>query len=120
VLMVAVCAVICGQLLFPFALDCGHDAVFFYTGIVLERWCIKAEVNSEVVCNTILTSNPTMFSNLNRSRRTTSIAQSPDGTSVSSSVTPPDTWVEVDISSTDYARRRRELMEMMNDLRSMG
>ncbi|KAG1727762.1 P-loop containing nucleoside triphosphate hydrolase protein [Suillus paluster] len=29
-------------------------------------------------------------------------------------------WVEVDISSSDYARRRRELMEMMADLRSMG
>lgn len=73
-----------------------------------------------VVCSTILTSNPTMFSNLNRSRRTTSIAQPPDGASVSSSITPPDTWVEADISSTDYARRRRVLMEMMNDLRSMG
>ncbi|KAG1745129.1 P-loop containing nucleoside triphosphate hydrolase protein, partial [Suillus paluster] len=39
----------------------------------------------------------------------------------SGSVSPPDmAWVEVDISSSDYARRRRELMEMMADLRSMG
>ena len=30
------------------------------------------------------------------------------------------TRVEADISSTDYARRRRELMDMMADLRFMG
>ncbi|KAG1742200.1 P-loop containing nucleoside triphosphate hydrolase protein [Suillus lakei] len=40
--------------------------------------------------------------------------------SLSGSASPPETWEEVDISSTDYARRRRELMEMMADLRSMG
>ncbi|KAG2113719.1 P-loop containing nucleoside triphosphate hydrolase protein [Suillus discolor] len=40
--------------------------------------------------------------------------------SISGSVSPPEPWEEVDISSTDYARRRRELMEMMADLRSMG
>ncbi|KAG2355058.1 P-loop containing nucleoside triphosphate hydrolase protein [Suillus spraguei] len=40
--------------------------------------------------------------------------------SLSDSASPPETWEEVGISSTDYARRRRELMEMMVDLRSMG
>jgi hypothetical protein len=40
--------------------------------------------------------------------------------SLSGSASPPETWEEVDISSSDYARRRRELMEMMADLRSMG
>ncbi|KAG1840219.1 P-loop containing nucleoside triphosphate hydrolase protein [Suillus tomentosus] len=40
--------------------------------------------------------------------------------SISGSMSPPEPWEEVDISSTDYARRRRELMEMMADLRSMG
>ncbi|KAG1844213.1 P-loop containing nucleoside triphosphate hydrolase protein [Suillus subalutaceus] len=40
--------------------------------------------------------------------------------SLSGSVNPPEPWEEVDISSSDYARRRRELMEMMVDLRSMG
>ncbi|KAG2337542.1 hypothetical protein BDR05DRAFT_1063225 [Suillus weaverae] len=52
-----------------------------------------------------------------------SIEPSLDVTSVpslSGSASPPETWEEVDISSTDYARRRRELMEMMTDLRSMG
>ncbi|KAG1834946.1 P-loop containing nucleoside triphosphate hydrolase protein [Suillus subluteus] len=46
-----------------------------------------------------------------------------DVTSISSlsvSASPPEPWEEVDISSSDYARRRRELMEMMVDLRSMG
>ncbi|KAG2148944.1 P-loop containing nucleoside triphosphate hydrolase protein [Suillus clintonianus] len=38
--------------------------------------------------------------------------------SLSGSASPPDTWV--DISSTDYAHRRRELMQMMSDLKSMG
>ncbi|OAX33221.1 hypothetical protein K503DRAFT_804544 [Rhizopogon vinicolor AM-OR11-026] len=51
----------------------------------------------------------------NRRKRTASI-----GTLTPDSVSPPDTWVDVDISTTDYARRRRELMEMMADLRSMG
>jgi len=58
-----------------------------------------------------------------RATSVTSISQSSDGTSVPElpgSVSPPETWVEVDISTTDYARRRRELMEMMADLRSMG
>ncbi|KAG1876589.1 P-loop containing nucleoside triphosphate hydrolase protein [Suillus subalutaceus] len=40
--------------------------------------------------------------------------------SLSGSASPPEPWEEVDISSSDYARRRRELMEMMVDLRSMG
>ncbi|KAG1851703.1 P-loop containing nucleoside triphosphate hydrolase protein [Suillus subluteus] len=40
--------------------------------------------------------------------------------SLSGSVSPPEPWEEVDISSSDYARRRKELMEMMVDLRSMG
>jgi len=34
------------------------------------------------------------------------------------STNPPD--MGVDISSTDYASRRRELMKMMADLKSMG
>lgn len=57
-----------------------------------------------------------------RRKRATSIAQSSDGIPVSGSVSPPEIWVDVpvDISTTDYARRRRELMEMMADLRSMG
>ncbi|KAG2044019.1 hypothetical protein BDR03DRAFT_996026 [Suillus americanus] len=38
--------------------------------------------------------------------------------SLPGSANPPDTGV--DISSTDYARRRRELMKMMSDLKSMG
>jgi hypothetical protein len=40
--------------------------------------------------------------------------------SLSGSASPPEAWEEVGISSSDYARRRRELMEMMADLRSMG
>ncbi|KAG2036974.1 P-loop containing nucleoside triphosphate hydrolase protein [Suillus americanus] len=40
--------------------------------------------------------------------------------SLSGSASPPEPWEQVDISSSDYARRRRELMEMMVDLRSMG
>ncbi|OJA21304.1 hypothetical protein AZE42_12672, partial [Rhizopogon vesiculosus] len=51
----------------------------------------------------------------NRRKRTASIGPPTPG-----SVSPPDTWVDVDISATDYARRRRELMDMMADLRSMG
>ncbi|OJA11455.1 hypothetical protein AZE42_08343 [Rhizopogon vesiculosus] len=51
----------------------------------------------------------------NRRKGTASIGLPTPG-----SVSPPDTWVDVDISTTDYARRRRELMEMMADLRSMG
>jgi hypothetical protein len=51
--------------------------------------------------------------------RTKSTAQS-SGMSAHVSVSPPDTWVDVDISTSDYARRRRELMEMMTDLRFMG
>ncbi|KAG1748051.1 hypothetical protein EDB19DRAFT_238167 [Suillus lakei] len=58
----------------------------------------------------------------NRRRQATSSADpSPDGTSLSSlssPASPPETWV--DISSTDYAHRRRELMKMMSDLKSMG
>lgn len=63
---------------------------------------------------------PTMDLIRNRRRRKISLAQSSDGVSVHGSVSPPDTSVEVDISSTDYARKRRELMGMMNDLQSMG
>ncbi|KAG1729547.1 P-loop containing nucleoside triphosphate hydrolase protein [Suillus lakei] len=41
--------------------------------------------------------------------------------SLSGSLSPPaEIWEEVDISSTDYARRRSELIQMMVDLRSMG
>ncbi|KAG2364145.1 P-loop containing nucleoside triphosphate hydrolase protein [Suillus spraguei] len=36
------------------------------------------------------------------------------------SMNSPEIWEEVDISSTDYARRRGELIQMMVDLRSMG
>ncbi|KAG2064865.1 hypothetical protein BDR04DRAFT_1122244, partial [Suillus decipiens] len=43
---------------------------------------------------------------------------SPDAISLPGSISPPDTGI--DISSTDYARRRRELMRMMSDLKSMG
>jgi hypothetical protein len=46
---------------------------------------------------------------------------SPDAMSMSSqsgSASPPDPGI--DISSTDYALRRRELMKMMSDLKSMG
>ncbi|KAG1852536.1 hypothetical protein F4604DRAFT_1933686 [Suillus subluteus] len=39
---------------------------------------------------------------------------------IAGSVSPLETWEEVDISSTDYARRRSELIQMMADLRSMG
>ena len=83
----------------------------------------KSRGRSDVVYNTLLTSHFTMDLLRNRRTRATSIAQSSDGSSVSdlpSSVSPPETWVDVDISTTDYARRRRELMEMMTDLRSMG
>ncbi|KAF8833698.1 hypothetical protein BDN67DRAFT_985847 [Paxillus ammoniavirescens] len=31
-----------------------------------------------------------------------------------------DTWDDVDLSSTEYARRGKELMRLINDLRSMG
>jgi hypothetical protein len=33
---------------------------------------------------------------------------------------PPEAWEDVGVSSSNYARKRRELMEMMADLRSMG
>ncbi|KAG1745120.1 P-loop containing nucleoside triphosphate hydrolase protein [Suillus paluster] len=55
-----------------------------------------------------------------RRRKATSINPSPSLSSLSGSASPPEPWVEADISSSDYARRRRELMEMMADLRSMG
>ncbi|KAG2365973.1 P-loop containing nucleoside triphosphate hydrolase protein [Suillus spraguei] len=53
-----------------------------------------------------------------RRQARTSGDTSPDAISLPGSVSPPDTGV--DISSTDYARRRRELMKMMSDLKSMG
>ncbi|KAG2034094.1 P-loop containing nucleoside triphosphate hydrolase protein [Suillus americanus] len=60
----------------------------------------------------------------NRRRQAASITESSLlGTSlpfVADSVSPLETWEEVDISSTDYARRRSELIQMMVDLRSMG
>ncbi|KAG2148928.1 P-loop containing nucleoside triphosphate hydrolase protein [Suillus clintonianus] len=63
-----------------------------------------------------------IFHNSLRRRQTIPPADpSPDGMSLpsfSGSASPPDTWV--DISSTDYALRRRELMQMMSDLKSMG
>ncbi|KAF8839203.1 hypothetical protein BDN67DRAFT_906031 [Paxillus ammoniavirescens] len=37
-----------------------------------------------------------------------------------SSPDPDDTWDDVDLSSTEYARRGKELMRLINDLRSMG
>jgi hypothetical protein len=40
--------------------------------------------------------------------------------SLSGSASPPEAWEDVGLSSSDYARKRRELMEMMADLRSMG
>ncbi|KAG2743383.1 hypothetical protein P692DRAFT_201171206 [Suillus brevipes Sb2] len=71
----------------------------------------------------ILTS--TMDSLRNGPRQAASITEPSSifGTSYSSlagSVSPPEVWEEVDISSTDYARRRSELIQMMVDLRSMG
>ncbi|KAG1850388.1 P-loop containing nucleoside triphosphate hydrolase protein [Suillus subalutaceus] len=60
----------------------------------------------------------------NRRRQAASITESSLlGTSlpfIAGSVSPLETWEEVDISSTDYARRRSELIQMMVDLRSMG
>ena len=53
-------------------------------------------------------------------RRATSTAQSSGGTSVPDPTNPPETRVDAGISTTDYARRRRELMDMMADLRDMG
>ncbi|KAG1782138.1 P-loop containing nucleoside triphosphate hydrolase protein [Suillus placidus] len=61
-----------------------------------------------------------MFQNRRR-RATSSSDTSPDVTSLlstSGSPSPPNAGV--DISSTDYAHRRRELMQMMSDLKSMG
>ncbi|KAG2155240.1 P-loop containing nucleoside triphosphate hydrolase protein [Suillus bovinus] len=61
------------------------------------------------------------FLTTRRRHATSSGDPSPDVTSISSlsgSASPPDTGV--DISSTDYAHRRRELMKMMADLKSMG
>ncbi|KIK91551.1 hypothetical protein PAXRUDRAFT_830752 [Paxillus rubicundulus Ve08.2h10] len=37
-----------------------------------------------------------------------------------SSPDPDETWDDVDLSSTEYARRGKELMRLINDLRSMG
>ncbi|KAG1830240.1 P-loop containing nucleoside triphosphate hydrolase protein [Suillus variegatus] len=55
---------------------------------------------------------------LNRRGRQTTSLRDPSPDTTSSSASPPDTGV--DISSTDYAHRRRELMKMMADLKSMG
>ncbi|KAG1878986.1 P-loop containing nucleoside triphosphate hydrolase protein [Suillus subluteus] len=55
---------------------------------------------------------------LGRRQTTSSGHTSPDTMSLPGSASPPD--VGVDISSTDYALRRRELMKMMSDLKSMG
>lgn len=53
-----------------------------------------------------------------------SIEPSIDATSLpslsNSASPPPEAWEDVGVSSSDYARKRRELMEMMADLRSMG
>ncbi|KAG2064867.1 hypothetical protein BDR04DRAFT_1130602 [Suillus decipiens] len=54
----------------------------------------------------------------NSKRRQATTSSDPDVTFLPGFVSPPDTGV--DISSTDYARRRRELMKMMSDLKSMG
>ncbi|KIK78305.1 hypothetical protein PAXRUDRAFT_334451 [Paxillus rubicundulus Ve08.2h10] len=37
-----------------------------------------------------------------------------------SSIDPDDKWEDVDLSSTEYARRGKELMRLINNLRSMG
>ncbi|KAG1850542.1 P-loop containing nucleoside triphosphate hydrolase protein [Suillus tomentosus] len=55
---------------------------------------------------------------LNRRGRQTTSLRDPSPDTTSGSASPPDTGV--DISSTDYAHRRRELMKMMADLKSMG
>ncbi|KAG2044020.1 P-loop containing nucleoside triphosphate hydrolase protein [Suillus americanus] len=55
---------------------------------------------------------------LGRRQTTSSGHTSPDAASLPGSSSPPD--VGIDISSTDYALRRRELMKMMSDLKSMG
>ncbi|KAG1824557.1 P-loop containing nucleoside triphosphate hydrolase protein [Suillus subaureus] len=55
---------------------------------------------------------------LGRRQTTSSGHTSPDTMSLPGSASPPDTGI--DISSTDYALRRRELMKMMSDLKSMG
>ncbi|KAG1856026.1 P-loop containing nucleoside triphosphate hydrolase protein [Suillus subalutaceus] len=55
---------------------------------------------------------------LGRRQTTSSGHTSPDTMSLPGSASPPD--VGIDISSTDYALRRRELMKMMSDLKSMG
>ncbi|KAG1761981.1 P-loop containing nucleoside triphosphate hydrolase protein [Suillus occidentalis] len=53
-----------------------------------------------------------------------SVEPSVDATSLpslsNSASPPPEAWEDVGVSSSDYARKRRELMEMMADLRSMG
>ena len=60
---------------------------------------------------------------LNRGRRRTATPQ-PTSASVSfveTSPTPPDDTSEpIDISSTEYARMCREMMQLINDLRSLG
>ncbi|KAG1834900.1 P-loop containing nucleoside triphosphate hydrolase protein [Suillus variegatus] len=59
----------------------------------------------------------------NKRRQAASITEPSLGASppsLAGSVSPLEVWEEVDISSTDYARRRSELIQMMADLRSMG
>ncbi|KIJ57926.1 hypothetical protein HYDPIDRAFT_34673 [Hydnomerulius pinastri MD-312] len=41
----------------------------------------------------------------------------PDSTTTPS---PDENWEDLDLSSSEYARRRKELMQLINDLRSMG
>ncbi|KAG9311765.1 P-loop containing nucleoside triphosphate hydrolase protein [Chiua virens] len=41
-------------------------------------------------------------------------------TSTGMQTPPDDIWGDLDLSSTEYARKRRELMQLINDLRSLG
>ena len=51
-------------------------------------------------------------------RQTTTSATSSLSTGRQSS--PDDNWETLDLSSTEYARMRKEMMQVINDLRSLG
>jgi len=50
----------------------------------------------------------------------TSVATGSESAATGRNSSPDDNWETLDLSSTEYARMRRELMQLINDLRSLG
>ncbi|KAG6379656.1 P-loop containing nucleoside triphosphate hydrolase protein [Boletus reticuloceps] len=53
-------------------------------------------------------------------RQSTTTTTSAISSATGASSPPDDNWETLDLSSSEYARRRREMMQLINDLRSLG